>query len=449
MSSDSEELEKLRKKIQQLEEELEKEREKRKSIEEDFKEHKKEFDEHKKECALINKGTPAFVKEDITRKVRRVLGAPKNHKGYWRKIPERIDFIKQLHVLACPCCGGKLSSVQEVRERVIEDLPPVPPPVVTKYLIERRYCAQCKKLVEAEVPDALPGARIGLRVMLLIAFLKIRMALPENKIVELLRNAHAFNISPAEVVCALDQLRRAFGPHYAEIEKKIRDAPVKGCDETGWRLNGVNHWVWCMVNEEVAWYKVHRRRSYKVVKPVLQDQTGKLIVTDRLPTYTQLAEETGCAQQVCWAHILRNSKKLAKHYDEAATVHRRLKSIFRKAKSMAPDGTVQDVERLLARIDRFSKLRFEHKSIRTFRNSICKKHRDNLFHFVTNPAVPSTNNGTERAIRKAVIIRKISNGSRSEKGARILETLLSVIETLRLQGKNPLDEMRKMLASRA
>lgn len=449
MSSNSEELEKLRKKIRQLEEELEKEREKRKSIEEDFEEHKKEYEDHKHECALINKGTPAFVKQNITHKVRRALGAPKNHKGYWRKIPERIDFIKPLQVLACPCCGGKLSDVQEVRERIVEDLPPVPSPIVTKYLIERRYCAQCKKLVEVDVPDALPGARLGLRVMLLIAFLKIRMALPENKIVELLRSAHAFSISPAEVVCALDQLRRAFGPRYAEIEKKIREAPVKGCDETGWRLDGVSHWVWCMVNEEVAWYKVHRKRSYKVVKPVLQDQTGKIIVHDRLPTYNQLAEETGCAQQVCWAHILRDSKRLAKNYEEAATVHRRLKSIFRKAKSLAPHGTQQDVDRLLARIDRFGELRFEHKSIRTFRNSISKKHRNNLFHFVTNPAVPSTNNGTERAIRKAVIIRKISNGSRSEKGARILETLLSVIETLRLQGKSPLEEMHRLLASRA
>lgn len=449
MSSESEELAKLRKNIQQLEEELENERQKREKIEEDFDEHKKEYEKHKQECALINKGTPAFVKEEVSHKTRRALGAPKNNKGYWRKIPERIDIIKPLHVFACPCCGGKLSNIQEVRERIIEDLPPVPQPVITKYLIERRYCAQCKKLVEADVPDALPGARIGLRAMLLIALLKIRMALPENKIVELLRSAHALNISPAEVVCVLDQLRRAFGSHYAEIEKKIREAPVKGCDETGWRLDGVSHWVWCMVNEEVAWYKVHRRRSYKVVKPVLQDQTGKIIVHDRLPTYNLLAEETGCAQQVCWAHILRDSKKLAKNYDEAATVHRRLKSIFRKAKSMAPHGTVHDVEHLLARIDRFGELRFEHKSIRTFRNSICQKHRSNLFHFVTNPAVPSTNNGTERVIRKAVIIRKISNDSRSEKGARILETLLSVIETLRLQGKSPLDEMHRMLASRA
>ncbi len=434
---------------EELLEEIERLKNELKKVQEEYEEHKKEFEEHKKECALINKGTLGFVKEDVVHKARRKHGAPVGHTGYWRKIPERVDFIKPISLLACPCCGGMLSAVQELRERYVEDLPQISAPVVTKYVIERKYCAQCRKLVEAEVPDVLPGARLGLSVMLLIAFLKIRMALPENKIVELLKSVHAFSISPAEVVCALNQLRREFGAHYADIERKIRDAPVKGCDETGWRLDGVNHWVWCMITEEVVWYKVHRRRSYKVIQPVLKEQHGKTLVTDRLTTYNHLAAENGCSQQTCWAHILRDSKRLAKNKKKKKTVHRRLKSIFHKAKSIAPNGTPQDVEKLLRRIDQFGALHFEHKSIRTFRNSICKKHRFNLFHFVTNLTVPSTNNGTERAIRKAVIIRKISNGNRSEKGARILETLLSIIETIRLQGKNPLEEMRRMLTSTA
>ena len=428
--------------IKELEEEIVRLKKRLEKVEE-------EYAEHKKQCALINKGTPAFVKEEVTHKVRRKLGAPAGHKGYWRKSPERIDVITPLRLLACPCCGGNLSGVQETRERIVEDIPLPLESRATKYVIERRYCAHCKRLVEAEVPDALPGARLGLSVMLLIAYLKIGMALPELKVVHLLRSAYSFIVSPAEVVCVLDQLRKAFGPHYAKIEQKIRDAQVKGSDETGWRLDGRNQWVWCVVNDEVAWYKIHRRRSYTVLTPVLGDQHGKILVSDRLTTYTHLAEENGCTQQMCWAHILRDSKRLAKTYDEAKTVHRRLKSIFKKAKRLAPKGRMHDVDRLLTRIDSLGALKFEHKSIRTFRTSICKKHRGHLFHFVTTPAVPSTNNGTERAIRKAVIIRKISNGNRSEKGARILETLLSIIETIRLQGKNPLEEMHRVLTSRA
>jgi len=433
MISDEEE-KMLREKIRRLEEE----NKRLKKIEE-------EYQEHKHHCSGLK--IPAFVKEDV-RHAHRTLGAHRGHKGYFRRIPERVDYIEHLRIASCPCCGGKLSSVQEIRQRVVEDIPEPQQPIVTRYIIERKYCSSCKKIVEPEVPDALPGARIGLRAMLLVAFMKIRLALPVQKIVEFLRSQYSFLISPAEVVCILDQVRREFGEHYAEIERKIRDAPVKGCDETGWRLDGKNHWVWAMVTEEVAWYKVHRRRSYKVIAPILKGQQGKIMVTDRLTTYNHLMDESGCAQQICWAHILRDTKKLAKSYEAGKTLHRRFKSVFRKAKSLVGHASAKDMKRLHARIERIGALRFEQKTLRAFRDSICKKHRDDLFHFVINPAVPSTNNGTERAIRKAVIIRKISNGNRSERGARILETLLSVIESMRLQKKNPLEEMYRLLASR-
>lgn len=407
-----------------------------------------EYEEHKRECTFVHDKIPSFVKEDIPLRKRRKLGAPKGHVAYWRKVPERIDHVMSLHIFNCPCCGQKLSAVQERRERIIEDIPRPQKPVVTKYIIERRYCAQCDKIVESEVPDALSGARLGLRVMLYVAYLKVGLAMPEHKIVHLLKTQHAFIISPAEVVGILDQLRRAFGPHYAILEQKIRTAPVKGSDETGWRVNGKNHWLWALITDEVAWYTIHQKRSYKVIQPTLQKQDDKVLVTDRLTTYDHLAKENKTKHQICWAHILRDSKKHAKYYDEAKTIHRRLKSIYHKAKKIAPSGTPEDVERLLSRIDTLGQLHFEHKSLRTFRNSICKKHRQDLFHFVTNPLVPSTNNWSERAIRKGVIIRKISNGNRSQKGARILETLLSIIETIKLQEKNPITEMHQILTSK-
>jgi len=76
---------------------------------------------------------------------------------------------------------------------------------------------------------------------------------------------------------------------------------------------------------------------------------------------------------------------------------------------------------------------------------VCKFHKENLFKFVTNTEIEPTNNRAERGIRKAVIIRKISNGNRSKKGADILSILLSIIETLKLQEKNPLDYLKKII----
>ena len=89
--------------------------------------------------------------------------------------------------------------------------------------------------------------------------------------------------------------------------------------------------------------------------------------------------------------------------------------------------------------------RYKHSEVRKFVKSVCKIHRENLFKFITNLEIESTNNRAERGIRKAVVIRKISNGSRSRKGADILGILLSVVETLKLQGKNPLKEMQNII----
>jgi len=105
-------------------------------------------------------------------------------------------------------------------------------------------------------------------------------------------------------------------------------------------------------------------------------------------------------------------------------IHRRLKSVYKQAKSYNHKATDEQVNRLLERIDRIHHLKFEHSEVIKFVRSVCKTHRENLFRFVTDTEIDGDNNRAERAIRKAVIIRKISSGNRSENGARFLETLL-------------------------
>ena len=105
----------------------------------------------------------------------------------------------------------------------------------------------------------------------------------------------------------------------------------------------------------------------------------------------------------------------------------------------------KQVNNLLHRIDLIAEKRYKHSEVRKFVKSVCKIHRENLFRFVANLEIEATNNRAERGIRKAVIIRKISNGNRSKKGADILGVLLSVVETLKLQGKNPLKDMQNII----
>jgi len=117
-----------------------------------------------------------------SKKVSRPLGAPKGHKGYARHIPERIDCIKTLNCKKCPECKAVLGETQEVRCSHVTDIRLVSKTRTTRYDIHRKYCPKCKKIVEPEVPDALPNARFGLNLMLLVMYLKLGLRLPANKI---------------------------------------------------------------------------------------------------------------------------------------------------------------------------------------------------------------------------------------------------------------------------
>lgn len=431
MSSKSE-VEKLRKEN----EDLKKENERLKKIAE-------EYEEHKHHCTIFDK--PSFVKVNIIKR-HKTPGQKIGHKGYSRKIPERIDFVKRLILDCCPECQEKnLSKVQEVRERFVEDIPEPTNTIITKYEIERKYCRDCKKIVETEVKDALPHSRFGLRVMLLVVFMKMGLALPSQKIIKMLEAQYNLTMSDGEIYNMLEQVAQAFGSHYKELQQKIRDAAVKHLDETGWRINGKNHWLWIFINKEIALYVIRKQRSSSVPIKVLGKQKDKVIVNDRYNAYNVLAKKTKCKLQICWAHLLRNAKDLAEHYDEARYIRSRFKSIFRLANTYEHRATKKQVDNLLRKIDLVAEKRYKHTEVRKFVKSVCTFHRENLFRFVADPKIEATNNRAERGIRKAVVIRKISNGSRSKKGADIFGLLLSVVETLKLQGKNPLKEMKMII----
>ena len=429
------------KKLKRENEELKKEIDRLKKIEE-------EYEEHKHHCTIFD--VPSFVKIDV-RKRHKTPGQKAGHEGYSRRIPERIDFVKRLILDTCPeCQGTNLSCVQEVRERFVEDIPEPTNTIVTKYEIERRYCKNCKKIVEAEVEDALPNARFGLRVMLLVVFMKIGLALPSQKIIKMLEAQYNLTISDGEIYKMLEQVAQAFGSHYNGLHQKIRDAAVKHIDETGWRIDGKNSWLWIFINKEIALYVIRKQRSSSVPIKVLGKQENKVIVNDRYSAYNVLAKKTKCNLQICWAHLLRNAKDFAEHYDEAKYIRKQLKHIFKLANKCKHQATENQINGLLHKIDLIAEKRYKHSEIRKFVKSVCKFHRENLFRFVTNAEIDATNNRAERGIRKGVIIRKISNGNRSKKGADILGVLLSVVETLKLQGKNPLKEMQNIIqASKA
>jgi len=381
------------------------------------------------EGIVKEKKKPDFIKEDAKEEPKK-SGQKEGHVGYSRHIPERIDEVKEHKLDRCPNCGGIVSDTQEIRERVVTDIPDTRAKN-TKHLFHRCYCKNCDKLVEPEFYDALPNSRFGLKLMILILILKLDCRIPSKKITSILDSVFGVKISDGEIYNILNQLSEAFGDYYKELVRKIKEALVKNIDETSWRINGKNYWLWIFINKEIALYVVRKKRSSKVPIEILGNQEGKTIIDDRFSAYTELAKVSGCEQQICWAHLLRNSKDLAKHYKEAKYIHKRMKYIYKKAK----EG--EKKENLLRWMDLIASRSYRSSEVYKFVKSVCRNHRENLFRFVDNPEIDSTNNRAEGGLRPAVIIRKISYGSRSEDGAETTARLLSVLQTVKLQTKNP------------
>src|SRR3989344_6342533 len=175
------EAEKLKKRIKELEEEVERLR----KIEKEFEQYKAEYP--------ATKELPSFVKEDV-KHPKKVPGQKEGHRGYSRRIPERIDFIIPLEINICPDCNSNLSGKQEIRKRRVIDIPLTSQTINTQYEIHRKYCKNCDKMVEPKVPNDLSNSPFGLNLMLFVVFLKMGMALPYNKIHQLLFTMYGLKI---------------------------------------------------------------------------------------------------------------------------------------------------------------------------------------------------------------------------------------------------------------
>lgn len=387
------------------------------------------------EGLVKEKSVASFVKKDVE-ETPKTSGQKKGHEGYSRHIPERIDEIKPLDSESCKLCGEELSGIQNVRARTITDIEVKVKN--TQYIIHGRYCKNCGKIVEPDVTDALPNARFSLRLMLWIMFMKIEIRMPSNKITEFF-DLIGLEISDGEIYNILNQLREAYGEFYETLVKKMKEAHAKHIDETSWRINGKNNWLWIFINKEVALFTVDKHRSSEVPIKILGNQKDKFVTSDRFSAYNVLVEKTGCLQQVCWTHLIRNSKELAEYYPEAKYIHKRMRFIYHSAK----EG--EKKEKLLHWIDLIASRTYKSSQVYKFVKSICRNHRDDLFRFVDNPEISPSNNLAEQGLRSGVVIRKVSGGSRSENGAETTAKLLSVMQTMKMQEGNILDNLANLL----
>ncbi len=365
-------------------------------------------------------------------------GAKNGHRGVGRKNPNRIDREVDVFLTNCYDCGNPLKQTASIDEHIVEDIPQTQT-VITRYRIQRQWCTHCHKEVRGIPQGAIPGMRFGIGTVTLILFLKYRMRAPLAKIEEILLSQYKLTITGQGIQELLHIIKTRFTTQYNAILEEIRQAPVKHADETSFRIDGKNGWCWLFATPTAALYTIEETRGKGVPERIIgHDPTG-VLVRDDYVAYEKLAME----QQSCWSHLLRVSHDAAVHEDaseEMQVLHAELKQLFDEIDAIIYEPFVLGVRRrhygaYTKKIDTIIERAYEYKDAKAIQTRI-QNQRLNLITAILHENVPLTNNHAERMIRTMVITRKISGGSRSDKGAATHATNMTVIQTLALKGKD-------------
>ncbi len=230
---------------------------------------------------------PTYQKPPGKRR-KRPPGAKPGHPGSRRKPPEQIDHRKKHRAHHCPHCGGRLQRCNETRTRYTEDIPHIQPEV-TEHTIHRDWCPKCKKQVEPVVPDALPGATLGNRVLVLSAWLHYGLGNTLAQIVEVFNFHLKMKITSGGLVQMWYRLQAILYAWYEQIQQQALRSAVLFADESGWRVNGKTHWLWCFTTRNLTFYMINRSRGSPALMKFFIEEFAGTLVTDFWGAYNALA----------------------------------------------------------------------------------------------------------------------------------------------------------------
>jgi len=388
---------------------------------------------------------PVYTKPNAPKRRRCRRGAKPGHPGSHRDPPGEIHRRQEHRCPVCPECGGPLQRCQRSRTRIIEDLPEGIHTEVTEHTIWRDYCPHCQKDVEPVVPDALPKATFGHRLVCFTAWLHYGLGVTIAHILAIVGHHLHTVLSAGALLGQWQRLGEILLAWYEQIGEQAKHSATLHADETGWRVSGRTHWLWCFANAQVCYYLIDRCRGSPVLKKFFDTVFEGVLITDFWAAYNAVE---AALRQCCHAHLLRELEKTDLQNDSAdwqafAKVLRRLirdAIRLRKRPDFHPERYARRIERVETRLDQLLDSDCSEADVRRLLKRL-RRHRDHLFTFLHRMDVPYDNNLGERQIRPAVILRKNSQGNQSEKGAATQAVLMSVYQTLKLRGLNPLNTL--------
>jgi transposase len=389
-------------------------------------------------------------------------GGQPGHVGHERLLYEVEDCAEVIehYPSRCEVCGGELSGrdPSPYRHQVVE-LPPLLPSVV-EHRFHALVCPACEALTRAASSPIVSQGGYGPRLSGIVVLLSGQAHQSHSQIVTLLDELFGVVLSTGMVARLRRQFSQFVAPALAAAQVYVQQQSALGMDETGWRQgnsdgqNAANKkgWLWVMTTAAVSYFAIRLSRAQAITSELLGANYAGIVGSDRAGAYHHLPLDQ---RQVCWAHLKRDFTAIAERDGVSATIGQALLDIEHDVFALWHDyraGIIgrpglreqlwplrQDLRQILREA-----IPFDHKGKTTLEKTArtCAqilRVEPALWTFAEHPGVEPTNNAAERAIRPAVLWRKVCLGAQSQAGAQFVAAALTVITSLKAQDRAVLD----------
>ena len=319
--------------------------------------------------------------------------------------------------------------------------------IVTKFTFFEYKDKNTGELFFAKHPDVPDVGIFGKNIIAIANLLHFEHRVTLKGVADIFTNAYDIPMSAPTVQELCNRAVERAIPVYEDIHVKLQGAPVANADETGSNQNGKPEWLWGFFTPFLAFFVFNKQRGGDIVQNVLKNFKG-ILGCDGWGTYKVFSENQGILLQRCWAHLIREVKKICKDEgglnDAYIWICNMFEDIQKLRKIKSRKIRQKGYDKLIAEMEMWCQIYYVHDGMKELVNKV-RNGKEYWFTCVLHPDVEPTNNLAERGLRKFVVIEKIIGCLRSEQGKRNMQVMLSVFQTWRLQGLNPYKELRAAL----
>jgi transposase len=392
----------------------------------------------------------------------RKRGGQHGHEGRYRRLlpPERVDEVVEHWPQRCRSCarmfaGADRVDAAEPRRRQVAELPPTAVRV-TEYRLHRVCCAECASVTTAEAPAASRWA-FGPRLQAAVVTLAVRNRVSRRATTELARELFGVELSTGTVDAVVQRAGEALAAPHTRLEQELKRSPVVNIDETGWKTGGERRTLWGALTRTTAVFRIAAGRHASEAQIMLGERYGGIVCSDRYPGYDYLDP---ARRQICWAHLLRDftahSEGMGEQEDFGSAGLVVAHDLLKAWQQFQEDGDRAALQDRIAPLQTKLRAELEHASRKSTKTKYHRQFARNLLKrwpalwtFTHTDGVEPTNNHAERGLRGAVIYRKLSLGSQSERGERSTERLLSASITCRLRKQSLFPYLTQVITAHA